>query len=476
MKTAVEKTNKTELPTQRYRSDDSHPHEPVKQAQRIQIREILRTPTIQPKMVVGAPDDKYEREADRVADEVMRVKDRPIDKPRELIDEKHNIPQNPESILANSCSSGRPLCSNIERIMGNAMKSDFKRVRVHSDSVADRFNRALHARAFTVGENIYFRQGEYNPETLSGRRLLAHELAHVVQQTNAQSTLNRDQRDNIGTPTMRTTQPMIQCSEEEFSVQTIPAEYASQITSWETELNTLVQSRVSSRTNAFALRIIAIFRHYAVWLQTHQPAEVDHQLFNNIVDIAVNIACDYLPGMNTVVKNLVKAGINAVKNAVKEAVRDGLAADTTWRSTQQRLETGGANLILGLTEAGWAQDFPGWLSGNCLAEYDRVHRDFRERMVSGTTGGTWAPSALGGEVNRWLTALGVPDPEDRVFPRMLLMRLIAQTRLAQIAQRAQSRLLPGLQGGEERMFWQDLPQLERLLNAEGLREAHRRLR
>jgi Domain of unknown function (DUF4157) len=60
--------------------------------------------------------------------------------------------------------------------------ADFSGVRVHTDAGADGLNRSLSAKAFTTGRDIYFRQGEYNPGSSSGRSLLAHELTHVVQQ------------------------------------------------------------------------------------------------------------------------------------------------------------------------------------------------------------------------------------------------------------------------------------------------------
>jgi hypothetical protein len=53
---------------------------------------------------------------------------------------------------------------------------------VHTDARSDALNRALEARAFTTGQDIFFRSGEYDPGSAAGQALLAHELAHVVQQ------------------------------------------------------------------------------------------------------------------------------------------------------------------------------------------------------------------------------------------------------------------------------------------------------
>jgi ribonuclease HI len=66
--------------------------------------------------------------------------------------------------------------------MESAFAADFGAVRLHTDSEANELNRALAARAFAIGGDIFFREGEYQPATDAGRELLAHELTHVVQQ------------------------------------------------------------------------------------------------------------------------------------------------------------------------------------------------------------------------------------------------------------------------------------------------------
>jgi hypothetical protein len=68
--------------------------------------------------------------------------------------------------------------AHMERTFG----ADFSGVRIHADTRADGLSQSLSARAFTTGRDVFFRQGEYNPGSLSGRELLAHELTHVVQQ------------------------------------------------------------------------------------------------------------------------------------------------------------------------------------------------------------------------------------------------------------------------------------------------------
>jgi Domain of unknown function (DUF4157) len=65
---------------------------------------------------------------------------------------------------------------------------DLSDVRVHTDDTADRLNRSVSARAFATGTDVYFAKGEYNPGSSSGDKLIAHELAHVVQQRGAPSS------------------------------------------------------------------------------------------------------------------------------------------------------------------------------------------------------------------------------------------------------------------------------------------------
>jgi hypothetical protein len=81
--------------------------------------------------------------------------------------------------------TGQGLDSSVRREMEPALGSDFSDVRIHTDSEADALNRSVRAEAFTTGTDIFFRQGNYSPGSTEGRKLLAHELTHVVQQRGA---------------------------------------------------------------------------------------------------------------------------------------------------------------------------------------------------------------------------------------------------------------------------------------------------
>ncbi|HEV2777795.1 MAG TPA: DUF4157 domain-containing protein [Actinophytocola sp.] len=82
-------------------------------------------------------------------------------------------------------SAGEPLDPRIRATMGARFGHDFSGVRVHADTRAAASARMIAARAYTVGSHVVFSSGSYRPDTASGQRLIAHELAHVVQQANA---------------------------------------------------------------------------------------------------------------------------------------------------------------------------------------------------------------------------------------------------------------------------------------------------
>ncbi|MFN6559710.1 MAG: DUF4157 domain-containing protein, partial [Nostoc sp. ChiSLP01] len=89
---------------------------------------------------------------------------------------------NLEASINQAKGKGQPMADDIRFRMEQAFGADFSRVKVHTDSQSDELNQSIQARAFTTGEDVFFRQGEYNPGSRGGQELLAHELTHVVQQ------------------------------------------------------------------------------------------------------------------------------------------------------------------------------------------------------------------------------------------------------------------------------------------------------
>jgi Domain of unknown function (DUF4157) len=171
-----------------------------------------RTPMpLQAKLTIGQPEDRYEQEADRVASQVVKQIHAPAQSALGQSVQRHGDPEDlqakpnisslqrspslavGEAIAGgeaspdlastlNRAGSGQPLDPALQQSMGQAMGADFSRVRVHTDERADQLNRSLQAKAFTTGQDVFFRQGTYEPSSLGGQKLIAHELTHVVQQ------------------------------------------------------------------------------------------------------------------------------------------------------------------------------------------------------------------------------------------------------------------------------------------------------
>jgi hypothetical protein len=87
-----------------------------------------------------------------------------------------------ESAIQKERGGGQGLDAGVRRQMENSLGANFGGVRIHTDQKADSLNHALSARAFTTGQDIFFRDGAYQPGSSIGRELIAHELTHVVQQ------------------------------------------------------------------------------------------------------------------------------------------------------------------------------------------------------------------------------------------------------------------------------------------------------
>ncbi|WCM54378.1 DUF4157 domain-containing protein [Pseudomonas sp. WJP1] len=101
----------------------------------------------------------------------------------------------PSTVSDTLARPGRPLDSDTRSFMENRFNNDFTTVRIHDDSAAAASAEAVDARAYTVGQDIVFAGGQYQPHTDSGRHLLAHELAHTVQQQGLQRFASTDLAD-----------------------------------------------------------------------------------------------------------------------------------------------------------------------------------------------------------------------------------------------------------------------------------------
>lgn len=148
---------------------------------------------IQATLIVGAADDPYEREAERVAAQVSGVRTAPARASVSVQRTSHAPAMGLEGGEAGrelehqiASTHGGALLPNETRIfMERRIGADFSGVHIHASAQAAQLNRSLGAQAFTHGSNVFMGEGSYNPTSSSGRHLLAHELTHVVQQNAA---------------------------------------------------------------------------------------------------------------------------------------------------------------------------------------------------------------------------------------------------------------------------------------------------
>ena len=193
------------------------------------MQHLLRSRAIQAKLTVSTPDDHFEREADRVADQVMRMPSAGADAPPldgaetpsiqrmcdECEEELHRTPSIQracdaceeeelhraeannsapavtsavESQIGALQTGGEPLSAQTRSFFEPRFGRDFSSVRVHTNGPAADTAQSVNALAYTRGSHIVFGAGQYQPDTSSGRRLLAHELTHVVQQRTGRSS------------------------------------------------------------------------------------------------------------------------------------------------------------------------------------------------------------------------------------------------------------------------------------------------
>ncbi|MDW7725689.1 MAG: DUF4157 domain-containing protein [Candidatus Methanoperedens sp.] len=157
---------------------------------------------LQTKLTVNKPGDIYEQEADRTADQVLAAPAHPGVTGAAPCIQRFSGQSNrqmdaaPASVVRVLAGSGRALEPALRQDMEQRFGHDFSLVRVHSGFAAEQSAREVNASAYTVGHNIVFGEGRFSPETNEGRRLIAHELAHVVQQeSNRVSSLQRKKDD-----------------------------------------------------------------------------------------------------------------------------------------------------------------------------------------------------------------------------------------------------------------------------------------
>jgi hypothetical protein len=143
-------------------------------------------PTPQRKAIIGSPNDPLEHQADEVADRVLRM-DQPVPvcmghSPESTPSSHIKDAPGTDRVVSTTERAGSPLPAEERSYFEPRFGYGFGAVRVHADGEAAEAAQGVQARAYTIGRNIVFGSGEYAPATTEGRRLIAHELTHVVQQ------------------------------------------------------------------------------------------------------------------------------------------------------------------------------------------------------------------------------------------------------------------------------------------------------
>lgn len=170
-------------------------------------RTLLDVHSVQTKLKVSHPNEPAEEGADRVAEQVMRMPAPVTAQAPETVARRCKSCEEEEKIrrktdvqnagtpevasVTNMLGGGSQLDTTTKEFMESRFGHDFGEVRVHSGTTATESAGEMNALAYTVGRDIVFAEGKYAPHTTEGRKLLAHELAHVIQQETAQPMVQR---------------------------------------------------------------------------------------------------------------------------------------------------------------------------------------------------------------------------------------------------------------------------------------------
>jgi hypothetical protein len=186
---------------------------------------------LQTKLALSTPGDIYEQEADRVAEQVMRMRvpqvqpvsaigaESPTNGHKRAAHSRlqtKRVQANDSAVPALSPlvhevlrSPGQPLDPSTREFMEPRFGHDFSQVRVHADAKAAESASSIGARAFTSNRNIAFGAGEYAPHSEAGRRLLSHELAHIIQQSRTTRPVDGQNNDRLERAADRTAGPVL---------------------------------------------------------------------------------------------------------------------------------------------------------------------------------------------------------------------------------------------------------------------------
>lgn len=165
----------------------------------------------QPQITVNRPGDLYEQEANAMAERIVQQSGSAT-KPTMFTPAPHSTLQRKDvpnglaltpsaAVTQTLLSAGQPMDTSTRSFMEQRFGQDFGQVRIHNDAVAHQSTADIQARAYTHGNHVAFAPGQYQPGTDRGKKLLAHELTHVVQQSSQPATaLIQREPDDTETP------------------------------------------------------------------------------------------------------------------------------------------------------------------------------------------------------------------------------------------------------------------------------------
>lgn len=288
-------------------------------------QKLLNATGIQAKLTLSSPSDSYEREADRVADKVLTMPDAKIQTKSPITIQRkpesrsntQELSSHTESKINSLYGSGEPLSSQTRSFFEPRFGEDFSKVRVHTDSSSNALASSINARAFTKGNDIVFGPSEYAPHSASGKRLLGHELTHVVQQKNSLSThVNRKKPQGIvteGTPEISFYYPLENKTEYEYFI-----DYRSAGTNFLRAYYRAMKTGLDNVSNFLS--------HQSIQDTSFQWTNV----VNNTLDYGANKLIDTMPPIlkeSTAAAKMVTQSIIAESKRVSQAKDDVLARD-----------------------------------------------------------------------------------------------------------------------------------------------------
>lgn len=309
------------------------------------VQRLIKSGALQAKLTISEPGDVYEKEADRVADQVMRMPDpmlqrqnkpgeeeedkvlqtkpladsisplvqRQVDEEemkekqiqaKEAAGEAPEISPDIHTRITDLHASGESLPKSTREFFEPRFGYKFSQVRIHTDAQAAKLAQEVNARAFTVGSDIAFGTEQYSPRTSSGKRLLAHELTHVIQQggeSNHSTAVLRHnkkiapqiQREATALAAAGVVLSGVSVAQDRISYSTGGLEYSSDQISYPKDLD-MVENNITKSTVVAEFRS-GLFSENKTVFQLHGEFSDNYQKANGKNRVMANVYIDRDP-------------------------------------------------------------------------------------------------------------------------------------------------------------------------------------